>query len=151
MSTNRPMSLLAMRCEARDRHQAAAKRYNVAVNMEAYRAATKGKSLSYCNVLIDDAMALCGSPFHALSKRFLAESYSAEAARFLSGFAEHPASADAQTTKATCALIDLQTCMTDGMNRSDPDSATWKACSYVLTAINATLHKMGKPELARID
>ena len=38
-----------------------------------YNAATKGKSTEYANALIDDALALCGSPFHKLSRRHWGE------------------------------------------------------------------------------
>ena len=60
----------------------ASNRYHYSYNNKAYTLATQGKSISYCNGLIDDAMALCGHPLYRLSYR----RYSQAAIAFLSCF-----------------------------------------------------------------
>ena len=44
-------------------------RYNLAFSAELYDRATTGKSTVWACALQDDAMALCGSPYHKLSHR----------------------------------------------------------------------------------
>ena len=50
----------------------------------AYAKATKGKSVGYCNALIDEAMAICGSPYYGVTHR----KWSSHALEFLAYFAK---------------------------------------------------------------
>jgi len=61
----------------------AMKRYNENFNARLYNQATARKSVGYANRLIDDALAICGSPHYAISDR----RYSKEAMTFLEAFA----------------------------------------------------------------
>lgn len=45
------------------RHVAAVARYNARFDNDLYRNVTRGKSIEYCNALIDTAMAFCGCPY----------------------------------------------------------------------------------------
>ena len=59
------------------------KRYHQAYDNELYTVATTGKSIEYANALIDEALALCGSPYYKLSRR----QWSSNAIEFLKRFA----------------------------------------------------------------
>lgn len=63
-------------------HVAAGARYNERYQNSVYLIATQGKSVAYCNRLIDDAMALCGCPFVKFSQK----SYDPFATGFLALF-----------------------------------------------------------------
>lgn len=54
-------------------------KYNNRFDNVPYAKAIHGKSNRYANALIDDALALCGSPYYALSKR----NWGADAIEFL--------------------------------------------------------------------
>ena len=66
-----------------DRFYRAQNVYNMHFDNVRYTAATQGKSTQYANALIDEAMALCGSPYHKMSDR----RWSTEAVAFLERFA----------------------------------------------------------------
>ena len=66
-----------------DRHHRAMNVYHVHYDNKLYAKAIKGKSVRYGNALIDEALALCGSPFYKLSDR----RWSAAAVAFLERFA----------------------------------------------------------------
>jgi len=66
-----------------DRFYQAQKVYNSAFDNHLYTMATQGKGTQYANALIDEAMALCGSPFHKMSNR----RWSVKAVAFLERFA----------------------------------------------------------------
>ena len=51
------------------RYHAAMKIYNARFDSRLYAIATNGKSVKYCNALIDAAMALCGAPWYKLTNR----------------------------------------------------------------------------------
>ena len=57
-------------------------RYNAAYSNTHHVKATQGKSTRYANALIDEALALCGSPYYKLSNR----AWSVEAQSFLERF-----------------------------------------------------------------
>jgi len=44
-------------------------KYNANYDNHLYALATQGKSNAYANALIDEAMAICGSPYYKLSNR----------------------------------------------------------------------------------
>ena len=50
-------------------NKAATAKYNAKFNNVTFLAATEGKSSPYANALIDDSLALCGSPHYKLSNR----------------------------------------------------------------------------------
>lgn len=57
-------------------------KYNLCYNNHVYTTATKDKSYHFANQLIDDGLALCGSPFYKLSNT----DYSNKALDFLKLF-----------------------------------------------------------------
>ena len=59
-------------------------KYNRAFDPALYNAAVRGKSIAYANYLIDEALALVGSPHHRVSRR----RWAAPALAFLARFAE---------------------------------------------------------------
>ena len=63
-------------------HLTAQQRYSERFDAHLYNVATARKSSVYANALIDDALAICGSPYYKLSDR----RYSAEALTFLQLF-----------------------------------------------------------------
>lgn len=65
-------------------HQQSMKQYHarIGVARHLYDKATAGTSMKYNLLLLDDAMALCGSPHYAVSNR----RYSKEALAFLKAF-----------------------------------------------------------------
>jgi len=48
---------------------AANDKYNGRFNNAAYQAATKNRTVKFANALIDEALALCGSPHHKVTYR----------------------------------------------------------------------------------
>ena len=66
----------------------ATKHYNRCYDNEAFKAAVAGKSTTYANAVIDDALALSGCPFYQMSRR----RYCAETRHFLAAF-ERPGGA----------------------------------------------------------
>lgn len=58
---------------ADNRHAEATAFYNRRYNNHVYQIATQGKSIKLANALLDDAMALCGSPFYKISHRAWSE------------------------------------------------------------------------------
>lgn len=52
---------------ARRLHLQAFRRYDRAYNNELYLQATRHLDVQTCSLLVDDALALCGSPFHPIS------------------------------------------------------------------------------------
>lgn len=46
----------------------ASNRYHYNFDAKLYNAATKGKSIAYCNRLIDQAMAICGYPGYTFNR-----------------------------------------------------------------------------------
>lgn len=67
----------------RNQEQSAMNKYNNNYDNDLYRKATENKSNKYANALIDEALALCGSPFFKMSNR----KWSPEAENFLNKFA----------------------------------------------------------------
>lgn len=57
-------------------------RYNARFDNRLYSAATAGKSNTYANALIDEALAICGNPYYKISRR----AWSAKAREFLAKF-----------------------------------------------------------------
>ena len=54
---------------ARKQEIAAVERYQIRYNTATHMAATAGKITKYANALIDEALAICGSPYYKLSNR----------------------------------------------------------------------------------
>ena len=54
---------------AKNQDSLAMAKYNNNYNNHLYQIATQGKSSTYANALIDEAMAICGSPYYRLSFR----------------------------------------------------------------------------------
>ena len=50
-------------------NQAATARYHEYFDSQAYLAAIQHTSVAYRNALLDEALAICGSPFYKLSRR----------------------------------------------------------------------------------
>jgi len=67
----------------RDREVEAMERYHAGYNNIIFVKATVGKSTQYANALIDESLAICGSPYYKLSNR----KWSAEAIEHLNNFA----------------------------------------------------------------
>jgi hypothetical protein len=61
-------------------HELAMALYNARYDNALYSQATGGKSNGYANALIDEALALCGSPYYRVSRR----NWGPEAVGFLS-------------------------------------------------------------------
>lgn len=74
----------AMLTLADNQHQSSMKRYNARIGIarHLYDRATVGTSMKYNLLLLDDAMALCGSPHYKVSNR----RYSKQALAFLRVF-----------------------------------------------------------------
>jgi len=64
------------------RAREAMQRYHARFDNVAFIAATEGKTSTYANALIDEALAICGHPWYGLSHRH----WSAEAQGFLKRF-----------------------------------------------------------------
>jgi len=78
-------------------HQIAMNRYNQKYNNNSFQVATNGKSSEYANALIDEALALCGSPFYKLSSR----NWGSEAIAHLRKFVDNESGA----SNAACNLV----------------------------------------------
>lgn len=65
-----------------DRDIYATRHYNGRYDNHVYSKATQGRGNAYANALIDEALALCGSPFYKLSNR----NWGKDAQAFLSLF-----------------------------------------------------------------
>jgi hypothetical protein len=70
---------------ASKQHNAALERYDERFDNAHYARVTGGKSTSFCNRLIDDCLALCGSPYHSLSE----SEYTPDAISYLERFADN--------------------------------------------------------------
>jgi hypothetical protein len=67
---------------ANEQDQKATKKYHAHFNNVLYTKAIQGKTTQYANALIDEALALCGSPHYKVSFR----NWSQEAIAFLKPF-----------------------------------------------------------------
>lgn len=67
---------------ARNQEVEAMRRYHAGYNNITFLKATVGKSVQYANALIDESLAICGSPYYKMSNR----KWSAEALEHLSNF-----------------------------------------------------------------